>query len=345
MSVVGDVARSRSARSVPSRSSVNCGVRRSTGVPAASARLTAGRLTRSSRAVPRTSSEMPARRASSGRVAGSERMPSVQRSRAPARSSCAVPRGSLDSASKVSAIPVKPRANVSDRGASTRVTSAVSVSSRTSRVSGLASVRMTGARSPSSSGAASRVRLIAAPRPARPVPSSARLRSMFSRVGSSNVEKKSSSSGADDVALDAMTASSGNCPARAAAHELDVLQPERRARADPDARVGGDRRRGLVELERQLRRRRACRRVRRPARSSRPGRSGSRPRAPRCRRRAGRRWGCRPSARSSARTAGPGSRGMRARPRRRRRPPSGPRSEAAGSGRGGAPGRHHGPSR
>ena len=78
--------------------------------------------------------------------------------------------GSRDSASNVPAMPVKPRASVSERGASTRVTSAVSSSSRTRRVSGLASVRMTGGRSPSSCGVAPSVRLIAAPRPANAEP-------------------------------------------------------------------------------------------------------------------------------------------------------------------------------
>ena len=81
MSVVGDFASERSARRVPSRSSVNCGARRSTGVPAASARLTAGRLARSSRAVPWTSSEIPARRVRNGRLSGSDSIPVLQRAR------------------------------------------------------------------------------------------------------------------------------------------------------------------------------------------------------------------------------------------------------------------------
>ena len=60
--------------------------------------------------------------------------------------------------------------------------------------------------------------------------------------------------GADGVRAHADRLAVRQRPRRAAAHEVDVLQAERRARADLDRRVGGDRRRGRVEVQRELRR-------------------------------------------------------------------------------------------
>jgi hypothetical protein len=59
--------------------------------------------------------------------------------------------------------------------------------------------------------------------------------------------------GADGVRAGGDRGALGQRLAGLAAHELDVLQAERRARADADGRVGRDRRRGLVEAQRQLR--------------------------------------------------------------------------------------------
>ena len=124
----------------------------------------------------------------------------------------------------------------------------------------------------------------------------------------------------------------------AAGRERDVLQAQRRARADLQARVGRQRLDLLVELERHHRdrlllvalghvRRALVRRWPCRAGSGPPRPPGSRPGAPRCPPPGSSRRGSPPSRRRSARTAARCSRCRRGRPRsspraRSRRPPA-----------------------